>query len=373
MTYRAARRLYPRRLMLLPCAAVLCAVAALTSATAAGRPHERADAPAPAAAPQHAGDRIITCKGLKGMEVSGRLLEEAIEKYRKGESISLGGIFYCREAFPTLQKYALDPDPEVRDRMTFYLRLYHTAAALQTLVRQIETYPTDKSAFPVAYAAQYPCYFFRGVKTPTLARALTARIKSREGEFKREEIYLLGCLAPHDAQARSLLEEMGGPSFMPGLGEQERALLSRLVTYALAEAGTKEAVEKVLAEIEAESQSGDPGRIESVMEELKQFTDCRILLRYARFITDKRPGREVPKIGDINDPKYKTDNGLVRLRVGDDAILRFASVYGTGVVGISESDFSGVRAFTDAEMDRIYGRVKRALEGGKFSTCRSSR
>jgi hypothetical protein len=33
------------------------------------------------------------------------------------------------------------------------------------------------------------------MKTPSLVQALEPRIKSREDSYKRDEIYLLGCLA----------------------------------------------------------------------------------------------------------------------------------------------------------------------------------
>lgn len=315
--------------------------------------------------PQAARDE---CAGIN-KEVNAKALEAVIQKYRRGEPVA-DGLFSCRKAFPVVVKHALDPDPKVRERMTFFLGQHYSPAALQALVRQIEKYPADQSAFPAAYAARYPCYFFRRVRAPSLSRALEARIRSREGEFKRDEIHLLGCLAPRDARARTLLEEMSRPSFLPRLGAEERDDFSRLVTYALAEAGAKEAEGKVLAELDEQSRAPDAGGTLRVLEELKQFTNCRVLRRYAQFITDKRPGREVQKISDPNDPAYKTGNGLVRLRVGDDAIRRFASVYGAQVAGISEDDLSGTRAFTDEEMDSVYRRVKRALGGGRFGTCR---
>jgi len=311
-------------------------------------------APATTAAtpPQHAPDRIVTCRGQKGAVTGARRLGAQVEQFRRGETPSLGGNFYCREAFPVLRKYALDPDAKVREAVAFYLRLYRSPEALRVLAAQIEKYPAAESAFPVAYAAMYPCYYFAKLKAPTLADALTARVKSRADAFKRDEIHLLGCLARRDARARASLEEMGRPGFPLRLDDEGRATFERLVTYARAEAGAPEAVSAVLSDIDAADRSGDPARISRALQELKQFTDCRVTLRYAEFINDRRPGRDAGRA------------------VGDEAVLRFASVYGVKEVGIDERDFGAEKSYTDAERDKIYRRVKKALAGGKFGRCR---
>jgi hypothetical protein len=302
--------------------------------------------------------------------ISARALEADIERFRRNESIELPGRFYCREALPTLKKYALDPDPRVREQITRYLNDHYAPEALQALVRQIETYPSDKSAFPYAYAARYPCHFFRAIKVRSLTSTLTIRVNSRNNAFKREEIYLLGCVAPKDPQARKLLEEMSQASFPLSLSENDRRVFGELVTYALAEAGSKEEEEKVLADIETKSNAGDPRVLQSLLEALQGFTNCRILLRYAQLITDKRDGPEAELNPEARMSPGQTEIRRVRLRIGDVAISSFTYALGTKVTGEINNQW---RRHTDAEMERIYQRVKKSLESGKASTCHSSR
>jgi hypothetical protein len=309
--------------------------------------------------PQHIGNRISPCKG-RSKELNKRLLEADVEKYRSGEAGGLGGIFFCREAFPTLKKYALDPDPNVRSAIAYHLRLYYSPEALQLLVRQIERYPSDRSVF--AYAAVHPCYFFRKVKTQSLTQVLTARIKSQDNDFPREEIYLLGCLAPKDPEARKFLEEMSQPAFPLRLSGNEKQSLLKLITYALAEVGSREAEEKVLAEIEAATASGDAADVQSTLNESGGFTNCRIIQRFARLILDKRP-----LSFDVADDHAKIRK--VHVLIGDLAIRTFTSRYGTKFTGAGEDYSLEYTTHTDAEMERIYQRVKRALDSGKFSTC----
>lgn len=310
---------------------------------------------------QHIGDRISSCKEPKGVQVNKQLLEAVIGKYRRGEPVA-DGIFLCREAFPTLKKYALDPDPNVRGAITSHLRLYYSPEALQLLVRQIETYPSDASAFPAFYAAKSPCHFFRKIKVRSLTQVLTARIKSRDNDFQREEIYLLGCLAPKDPQARKFLEEMRQPSFPLRLSESDRQALLELSTYALAEDGLKEAEEKVLAEIEDATATGDFGTVQSALYKAKGFTNCRIVQRFARLILEKR----AVSLEVLDEGKIKQR----QVRIGDMAISTFTDLLGTQVTGEKDVEW---KPHPDAEMERIYRRVKRALDSGKFSTCRSSK
>ncbi len=308
--------------------------------------------------PQHIGDRISPCKEPNGVQVNKELLEAVIEKYRRGEPVA-DGIFLCREAFPTLKKYALDPDPNVRRAVTGHLGVYYSPEALQVIVQQIEKYPSDPNGFPAVYAGKYPCHFFRKIKVRSLTQALTTRIKSRDNDFQREEIYLLGCLAPKDPQAREFLEQMSQPSFPLRLSESDRQALLKLITYALAEDGFREAEEKVLAEIEEAATAAD---VESVLYNLKGFTNCRIIQRFARLILDKRPvSFDVADEGRIKQ---------VQVRIGDLAILTFTSIFGTKFTGTGNDYSIEYTRYTDAEMERIYQRVKRALDNGKFSTCR---
>jgi hypothetical protein len=309
-----------------------------------------------------------SCAGVN-KDISRPRLEDIVEKWRRGESVA-DGQFYCRKAFPTLIKFALDPDAKVRERVTFFLSQHYSPAALRALVAQIETFPLDKSQFPEFHAAKYPCHFFDAIKVGSLSQSLTARIKARGTEFRREEIYLLGCVAPKDPQARKLLEEMSQASFPLRLSENDRRVFDELVTYALAEAGSKEAEERVLADIESKSNAGDPRVLQSLIEALQGFTNCRILLHYAQLITDKRDGPEAELNPEARMSPGQTEIRRIRLRIGDMAISSFTYTLGRRVTGEIDNQW---RRHTDAEMERIYQKVKKALESGKFSTCRASR
>jgi hypothetical protein len=306
------------------------------------------------------------CAGMN-KEINRSVLSGIVESWRRGEPVA-DGRFYCRKAFPTLLTLALDPDPKVRDRVTFFLSQHYSPAALQALVRQIEAFPSYESAFPVSHAAKYPCHFFRMIKVQSLRPVLKARVNSRANEFNRGEIYLLGCLGPGDPEARKFLEEMNQPSFPLRLSESDRETFAKLVTYALAEAGSKEAEEKVLAEIETKSRAGDSGAIQSLLEALPGFTNCRILLRYAQLINDKSDGPDAKLNPEAKLSAGQTEIKAVRLRIGDIAISSFTSALGTKVTGEIDNQW---RPHSDTEMERVYRRVKQAVEGGKFSTCRS--
>lgn len=310
---------------------------------------------------QHGGNRISSCRGQNGVVVSKQLLEAGIEKFRKGEA-SLGGIFYCREAFPTLKKYALDPDSKLREAIAYYLRLYYSPAALQVLIQQIERYPSDGSAMPYAYASEHPCYIFRKIKTRSLTQALTARIKARGEDQNGNEIRLLGCLSARYPEARKFLEEMSQPPFAVHLSENDRRDQLNLLAYALAEAGAKEAEAKVLADIQAATATGNPAAIQAVLEKVKAFSNCRILQPLAQLILDKRPvSLDVAENGRIVK---------LQARVGDLAVSAFTGAFGTEVTGENDVEW---RPHADAEVERIYQRVEKALMSGKFSICRSSK
>lgn len=311
--------------------------------------------------------RSIECGNLKPTRKD---LEAEVEKFRRGESSDLRGGFSCPEAFPILTKYALDPDPKVLERITFYLKDSLSPKALPLFLRQIETYPLDKNGFPAFYAAEYPCHAFETIRVRSLAEVLTARIKSRDTDFNREELYLLGCLGRKDQQARKSLEAMSQPPFPLHFSEDDRRVFVKLVTYALAEAGSKEAEEQVLAEIETGSRSGDPHVIKALLEDFHGFTNCRILLRFAQLITDKRDGLETDLNPEARLSSDRIELKTVRLRIGDMAISSLTYVLGPKVTGEKDNE---LRRHTDAEMERIYQRVKRAVESGKFSTCRDSK
>jgi hypothetical protein len=155
---------------------------------------------------------------------------------------------------------------------------------------------------------------------------------------------------------------MSEPSFPNSLSEGDRQDQLNILTYALAEAQLKKAEEKVLSDIGAATATADPGAIQSVLSKAQGFTNCRILQLLARLILDKRPVTlEVPE-----EVKIKQ----LQARIGDMAVSAFTGLLGTKVTG--EKDVES-KPHTDAELEGVYRRVKKALDSRKFSTCPSLR
>lgn len=308
----------------------------------------------------------LPCKKLPE-GVTRKQIEEDFEKYRKGEiTILESGPFNCQEALPVLKKYALDSDPRLREIVTLalgtaYYDLYKSfyPEVFELLLLQIEKFPLYKSAFPQSYAANYPCYRYKKIKNKQqLTNALISRIKYRNREFSRDEIYLLGCLSRHEQKAKQFLLEIKQPDYQSQLDETDRQNQKELISYALAEAGLKDAEDKVLADIEVMTASSDANQVQSILDDAKSFTNCRIVRRYISLIEDKR---------EISKSEYQ--NGEIRQlkgRVGDMAVSQFTSLYGSEVTGEKDVSF---RAHTDAEMERIYKRVKSFVKRKVTDSC----
>lgn len=299
--------------------------------------------------------------------VSLKQLFEEFEKFRKGETvITDSGPLGCREALPVLRKHALDVDPKVRAVVTLYLgTAYYEKSkifypeVLKLLLRQVQKYPLDKSVFPLSYAANYPCFFFREVKSKPLAGALIARIKYRSQELNRDEIYLLGCLSRREPEARNFLREMRDPAIQANLDSADRQNQQKFLLLALAESGFKEAQDAFLKDFDERVASSEFDKIQSVFDYLKNFTNCRIIGHYVLLITDKREVAKIPKETEKAPP--------LGLKVGDIAIGSFTYIYGTAATG--EEIEPLLRRHSDAEIETIHRRLKGFLKQKVTGSC----
>jgi hypothetical protein len=287
--------------------------------------------------------RPHSCKGAK-LKVDRKVIEANIEKYRRRETPTVESAYElinCTEAFPLLQKYALDPDPEVRGLITDYVGRFSSPERLRILVRQIEAYPLKNAA--MNYAHQYPCHSFSQIKQKSLAAALFSRIKDDYGDVHRNEIYLLGCLAPRDRQARAFLEELRSSSFPTKLDESLRAHQLFNVNLALAEVKQPDAVRDALARIDEVAKSDRYDELKSLVEQTQETSNITILRRLSVFIRDKRTGPSA--YGDI--------------RIGDVAAGVYTRKLGAKVTGDGITD--NYRRHTDEELEAIYQRVRSYL------------
>jgi hypothetical protein len=314
----------------------------------------------------------VPCKKLPE-GVTRKDVEANFEKYRTDElRIFMTGYLTCEEAFPVLKKYALDPDPRIREIVTQALAMAYYSfeksfypKVFKLLLRQVERFPLYKGGFPTYYASFYPCYRFRKIDGKPLAQSLITRIKSREAAagfdeielLSRDEIYLLGCLSKREKKAKDFLAELWQPDYPTRLNEEDRQYRRKMIFSALAESGLKAAEDEVLAEIEKMTATADVDKIASILD-VKSYTGCRILKRYISLLTDKREvGEEVYRNGEI---KHLTG------RVGDLAIPAFISVY--GIEGTGERDVS-FHAHSDAEMETFYRRVKSYVRKKVAGSC----
>ena len=293
--------------------------------------------------------------------VTKKQLEAEFERYRSGEIARLSnGSLYCRDALPILEKYALDSSPKIRETVTNYLgNGFFSVKTLEILTLQIQSFPLEKSNFPVSFASRYPCYYFKKLSNKQLSKSLITRIKSNDNEFNRNEIYLLGCLSRQDLRAKEFLIEMHMPSFRTSLSEDERRDQIAFLNYPLAESGQKSSEETILTDFKKQISEADPDKIQSALSSAKNFTNCRIINQYISLINDKR---------EISKSEYQ--NGeieQIKGRVGDIAISTFTSIYGTEVTG--ERDVS-LRPHSDTEMEKIYGRVKSFVKRKVINSCK---
>jgi hypothetical protein len=301
----------------------------------------------------------LSCKKLPDGITSERL-EQNLKRLLNGEATFLyQGVFQCRDAVPVLRKYELDTDPDRRRIVTGLLQnAYKSVDRLRILALQIQTFPTASDKTMTFYAREYPCYYFKKVNFNKFGNALITRIKATNGEYNGDEIYLLGCLSRQLPKAQKYLQEMWQLDYKTKLDADERENQRENIFYALAEAGEKDAEEKVLSDISAMTETSNSEKIQSILDDAKSFTNCRIVERYVSLIKDKR---------EISRDEYR-DGEIKKLkgRIGDMAISQFTSIYGTEVIGEKDVSFS---SHTDEEMERIYKRVKSFVKKKVSSSC----
>ena len=293
-----------------------------------------------------------SCKAAR-LKVDRKVIEADVEKYRRGESPTIESAYElinCTEAFPLLQKYALDPDSKVRELITDYVGRHSSPQRLQLLVQQIETFPVKNAA--MRYAYRYPCGSFGPIRTRSLAGALISRIKEDPENVHRNEIYILRCLVGRDIQVRKFLEEMRDPSFPTRLNESLRSHQLFEVNLALAEVRQPEAVRDALTRIEEDAKGASYDQLRSLVEQVREISNVDILRRLSEFIRDKRESPD--EYGGI--------------RIGDVAAGVFTRKLGNRVTGDKQTE--NWFRHTDEELEQIYRRVKSYLEKQKVGSKR---
>ncbi len=301
----------------------------------------------------------LSCKKLLDGITSERL-EQDLKRLLNGEATSLNqGVFQCSDAVPVLKKYALDTNPNRRRIVTGLLHnAYKSVDRLRVLALQIQTFPTASDKTVTFYAREYPCYYYKKVNPNKFSNALITRIKASNGAYNADEIYLLGCLSRQLPKAKKYLQEMWQLDYQTKLNADDRANQRENIVYALAEAGQKDAEEKVLSDISAMTETSNSDKIQSILDDAKSFTNCRIVERYVSLISDKR---EIYR-DEYQDGEIKKLKGRIR----DLAISQFTSIYGTEVTGEKGVLF---RPHTDEEMELIYKRVKSFVKKKVSSSC----
>jgi len=317
---------------------------------------------------------VSEVRGQRRCKVNLRQVERDIERYRRKETPGIDSkreLIECRETLPLLEKYIVDPDPDLRGLLVDYLSYSHrpSAQVARLLVKQIAAYPSKNRAVDQLYS-HFGCPMVRRVRTRPLTNALITRINAADVNpsstlDKAAEIYLLGCLSPGDASARSFLKSLRTESFPTKLDpELRKSQLSR-VNFALAEVNDSAAVAAALAEIDALAAGATPNDVDILIREGVQRTDnCVLLNRFASFINDKREGPTI-YLGD----GVKT----LRIRYGDIAVLAFTNRFGARVTGYEYKNDESQR-HDEAELDQIYQRVKKYLgkQCGQNSTISSA-
>jgi hypothetical protein len=284
--------------------------------------------------------------------VKNRVLEAAVEKFRTGEFLEgeYKLVFmYCREARPLLKKYALDPDRNIRNTMTDYLGFMQSRFNLEVLIMQVEAYPlvSHTAAYKIS---TYRCEELNRIKTDRLVGLRNALIR-REREvpewFYGDEVRSLGCLARNDQPARELLEQMLTPGGNIHIGERDRESLRPLIIRAFAGLARADAVNYVLAEIDAADKQGNPRDMWAVLESTLYFLNPVVLERLSRLILDKREGGSL----EVNGSQQN-------LRIGDLAVSAFTVRLGRQATGQKDPQW---RPHTDEELGKVYSRVQKYL------------
>ena len=278
-----------------------------------------------------------------------------IENYRNGESPvieSRGELISCLEALPILKKYTLDANPKIRDLLTEFLGYFLFSNRLPIFLKQIETYPLNNNA--TRYAQKYPCRQFRRIKSKSLTNALINRVNSLEDSNYDSGIYLLGCIAPRDSQAKKFLEEVRKPTFQHKLTTGERGGQLRDVNYALAEAADAEAEKIVLADFE-NIKNDEKETLDFLLGTMRGFTNCRLLLPLSSLILDER---SVPATYLAETEK--------NMQIGDFAVSIFPTLMEKNVEGKAAVER---KPRTVKERKEIYRQVQIKLR--KFPLCRT--
>lgn len=295
----------------------------------------------------------MPCRNLPdGMTL--QKLEAGLESYRRGELPNdIENALTCKAALPVLKKYALDADPRIRGIVTNALgRVYYDfnrsfyPEPFRILISQIEAFPVDESGFPVGNAARYPCFRFKTINARRLTVALIERFKSRDNEFNRDEIEILGCLSRRETRAKEFLLELRKPDFPTRLDRKEREEQREFLRDALAEAGIKEMEERVLNKIDQLIASGESERIQNSLPVLKHFTNRRIVRRYIDLLNDKR------EITVANYDNFKRND--LKITIRDFMVMVFTVNYGRETTGEYGQAF---RSYSDVEIEKIYRRV----------------
>jgi len=289
----------------------------------------------------------ISCKKAK-VKFDRTQIESDIEKFRRGETSSIESrseLIRCREAFPIFEKYMLDSDSNVRSLITSYFGYHILPERLPLFVKQIETYPAENTA--IQYSYRYACRQFQKITPSSLTPALIKRIKSSDEDVHDQEIYLLGCGAVKDLQAKQFLEEMRKPTFRHKLTARERESQLENINYALAESGETTSENIVRREYE-ESLKDEDSTLQFLSGRLRGFTNCRILMPIASVILDERKA-----------PASYLESTVKDLTVGDIAISVFDTVLQTGATG---KESRNRKLHSVQEKRTIYNRVRKKLK-----------
>ncbi len=150
----------------------------------------------------------------KSCKIKRERLEENIEKYRRGEMPFVDDksyFMFCRSARPVLEKYHLDPDREIRNKIAGFLYFTHSKFNMRLLAAQVETYPLEY-AFALRNLSNYKCkdlLKFKVKRLESLRDKLIAEAQNNPDFLANGAGTLLQCFAEKDEQARQFLVGKG--------------------------------------------------------------------------------------------------------------------------------------------------------------------
>jgi hypothetical protein len=278
----------------------------------------------------------------------------AVQEAKRGNRQAFSKVDYEMkrpEAIKYLRQYVDDSDSTVRRQVVISVRGQHSAEAIQILSDLVRN--GKGLFFPEAVSSleeYYSCKELTENKPKNLVANLIAAAKDNfRATLSKSEVRLLGCLAVSDQEARKFLTESAlacenGKLVLPQFKTSQCWLLS----LALAKAGNKDAVRKLLADLRAARAEEATTRLEAWIASIQYVDDRELLLALAELIRDKRPGpAPVPHLSEN------------RIRICEWAISSFTAKLGTGVTGEKEGNS---RRHSDEDLERIYQRVKTYLE-----------